>query len=406
MANVVRLGPEYMPQSSIGRPIANADIYVGLPDTDPEIVGNQKTLSVLQEDGTIVAVAQPISTGAGGVPMYGGDPVTLLVDGNYSLKVLSSLGAQIYYVPSIPMTDSSIKGADIASASPLVIGTDGNYFDVTGVTGFAAMTVAADKQFTLQFDGILTMTHHATNLDLPGEANITTAAGDVATFQSTGANTVQCISYTRANGTAVAGFASSAEIITGTEVAKVIAPDQLRASEATAAEIITGTAVKLITVDQLAASYKSVPVGAVFIWATGTVPAGYLECDGSSLDRTTYANLFAVLGVIYGNADGTHFNLPDYRGRFLRGWAHGQTTDPDKATRTDRGDTQGGDYVGTKQADELKSHLHNVVSGPSAGGTTRNTAGANDAGTDKNTALTGGNETRPININVMFIIKY
>jgi hypothetical protein len=65
------------------------------------------------------------------------------------------------------------------------------------------MTVAADRQFTLQFDGALTMTHHATNLDLPGEANITTAAGDVAVFQSTGANTVQCISYTKADGTAV-----------------------------------------------------------------------------------------------------------------------------------------------------------------------------------------------------------
>jgi hypothetical protein len=65
------------------------------------------------------------------------------------------------------------------------------------------MTVAADRQFTLQFDGALTMTHHATNLDLPGEANITTAAGDVAVFQSTGANTVQCISYVKADGTPV-----------------------------------------------------------------------------------------------------------------------------------------------------------------------------------------------------------
>ena len=96
------------------------------------------------------------------------------------------------------------KGGDLTSASPLVIDTDGDYFDVTGTTNFAAMTVAADRQFTLQFDGVLTMTHHATNLDLPGEANITTAAGDVATFQSTGSNTVQCISYVKADGTAVA----------------------------------------------------------------------------------------------------------------------------------------------------------------------------------------------------------
>jgi hypothetical protein len=95
------------------------------------------------------------------------------------------------------------KGGDLTSASPLVIDVDGDYFDVTGTTNFAAMTVAADRQFTLQFDGVLTMTHHATNLDLPGEANITTAAGDVGVFQSTGSNTVQCVSYTRADGTAV-----------------------------------------------------------------------------------------------------------------------------------------------------------------------------------------------------------
>ena len=100
------------------------------------------------------------------------------------------------------------KGTDIASATPTVP-TDGDYFDVTGTTGFAAMTVAANRHFFLQFDGALTMTHHATNLDLPGEADITTAAGDVAEFFSTGANTVQCVNYTRADGMAVGAPASA-----------------------------------------------------------------------------------------------------------------------------------------------------------------------------------------------------
>jgi len=101
------------------------------------------------------------------------------------------------------------KGGDIASASPTVIDTDGDYFDVTGTTSFAAFTVAADRQFTLQFDGVLTMTHHATNIDLPGAANITTAAGDVAIFQSTAANQVQCICYTRASGEPIVGAATA-----------------------------------------------------------------------------------------------------------------------------------------------------------------------------------------------------
>jgi hypothetical protein len=91
------------------------------------------------------------------------------------------------------------KGADIASASPLVLGTDGNYFDVTGTTGFSAITVAAGTLFMLQFDAALTLTHGA-SLDLPGEANITTAAGDRLIGFAEAANTVQVLSYFRADG--------------------------------------------------------------------------------------------------------------------------------------------------------------------------------------------------------------
>ncbi len=100
------------------------------------------------------------------------------------------------------------KGADIASASPLVMTGTGNYHDVTGTTGFAAMTVAAGRLFVLQFDGALTLTHHATNLNLPGGANITTATGDHGVFYATGVNTVHCVQYTKADGTAVVAAAS------------------------------------------------------------------------------------------------------------------------------------------------------------------------------------------------------
>ena len=93
-------------------------------------------------------------------------------------------------------------GGDITSASPLVIDTDGDSFDVSGTTNFAALTVAADRHFFTQFDAILTMTHGG-SLVLPGAANITTAAGDVAEWISTAANTVRCVNYTKANGTAV-----------------------------------------------------------------------------------------------------------------------------------------------------------------------------------------------------------
>jgi microcystin-dependent protein len=172
---------------------------------------------------------------------------------------------------------------------------------------------------------------------------------------------------------------------------------------------------------------ESTAVGSIIAWPASSVPAGYLECDGSSLLRATYAALFAIISDDYGAADGTHFTLPDYRGRFLRGWAHGQTTDPDKATRTDRGDGTGGDVVGSKQADEQEAHTHgaqtpaiNVTTDiySSGGGTEDyiNTATSGILGSSTTLvtatqaahthASVGGNETRPININVLYCIKY
>ena len=94
---------------------------------------------------------------------------------------------------SIASTLKMTKGGDISSASPLVIDTDGNYFDVTGTTNFAAMTVEEGNFFMLQFDGALTVTD-GSSIVLPGNANITTAAGDVWTCYATAANTVVVIS--------------------------------------------------------------------------------------------------------------------------------------------------------------------------------------------------------------------
>jgi hypothetical protein len=92
------------------------------------------------------------------------------------------------------------KGGDIASASPTVIDTDGDYFILTGTTGFSVMTVAADRHFFLEFAAVLTMTHGAGTLDLPSGANITTAAGDVGAFVSTASNVVTCVGYSKASG--------------------------------------------------------------------------------------------------------------------------------------------------------------------------------------------------------------
>ena len=63
----------------------------------------------------------------------------------------------------------------------------------------------------------------------------------------------------------------------------------------------------------------SLPVGIILeypITSSYAVPDGYRLCDGSAISRTTYSELFALIGTKYGLGDGsTTFNLPDYRGR-------------------------------------------------------------------------------------------
>lgn len=158
----------------------------------------------------------------------------------------------------------------------------------------------------------------------------------------------------------------------------------------------------------------TMPIGSVIAWTTGTAPTGTLECDGSAVSRTTYAALYAVVGTIYGTGDGsTTFNLPDYRGEFLRGYAHGSTNDPDRASRTNAGGGGTGDNIGTKQDSTYTSHTHAGTSG-SLGFFLRDTSGPNyEVGTPNTnaeegaaTAASGGNETRPRNVYVMFCIVY
>ena len=86
----------------------------------------------------------------------------------------------------------TIKGSDIASATNITIGTSGNTFDVTGTTTiehFDNANWAVGSVVSLHFDGAVTLTNNAggltgaqANILLSGDANFTTATGDILTF--------------------------------------------------------------------------------------------------------------------------------------------------------------------------------------------------------------------------------
>lgn len=104
-----------------------------------------------------------------------------------------------------------VQGSNIASASTTDIGAaTGQAVNVTGTTTITAFdTVAAGILRHVTFTGALLLTYNASSLILPTAADITTAAGDAAVFQSLGSGDWKCLLYQRADGTPLAGTAAA-----------------------------------------------------------------------------------------------------------------------------------------------------------------------------------------------------
>ena len=167
----------YVPDPLKGRPLFSGQIFVGEPDLDPEVIINQKQLNIVQEDGTIVAVNQPFTLSAGGVPMYNGSTVRLDVDGNYSLKILDRLGAQAYYI------DNVYEGEPVTVASlPALVDTQ-LINDLSQAYEFATLEgdseSAVSSATTLPVGKVITVKERATGAD--GGAKWTVALTNTVT---------------------------------------------------------------------------------------------------------------------------------------------------------------------------------------------------------------------------------
>lgn len=143
--------------------------------------------------------------------------------------------------------------------------------------------------------------------------------------------------------------------------------------------------------------FHSVPVGTILPFAGASIPAGWIECAGQAVSRTTYPDLFGSIGTTYGAGDGsTTFNLPDLRGEFLRGWDNGRGVDPGRA----HGSAQGG---------AVESHSHDINAAAGAYSDVlafmNQTGGAGQSVSGRRTYATGGTETRPRNVAVRFCIR-
>jgi microcystin-dependent protein len=228
-------------------------------------------------------------------------------------------------------------------------------------------------------------------------------------------------------------LAPAAFLVTAT-VVRADVPNTFKDGDTLSAQKLNDDFAALDTRIKALETSPAVPSGTIIAFGGEVAPDGWLPCDGTQLDGTNakYAALYAAIGTAYGgNTTSQTFNLPDLRGKFLRGWDHGAGADPDAAMRTAvNGGGHTGDHVGTAQAGELASHTHSVsdpghahtytngfqndgqvVTGHIQGGSNTSftvwagTFGTVSAKTGITLSSIGGAETRPVNVAVNYIIK-
>ncbi len=160
----------------------------------------------------------------------------------------------------------------------------------------------------------------------------------------------------------------------------------------------------------------STPIGFVSASAANYIPAGWLECNGTLLSRTLFADLFAIIGTTYGAGDGANtFALPDYRGEFLRGHDNGRGVDSSRSFGSTQGDAIR-NITGTVRVTAFTNGTGLVSSSgaftTSAVGNSAHSGGGGCANSYATYTLNASNvvptaaENRPRNMSVKYLIKY
>ena len=129
-----------------------------------------------------------------------------------------------------------------------------------------------------------------------------------------------------------------------------------------------------------------VDTGSILPWPTSSAPSGYLNCDGSAVSRSTYADLFAVISTIYGSGDGsTTFNVPDLSANFPIGKSNTKNIASTGGANTTN--ITGVNAANTTiDTNTMASHSHNTA----LSGSDRNASGGSQSPT---TSAVGANNT-------------
>ena len=216
--------------------------------------------------------------------------------------------------------------------------------------------------------------------------------------------------------------------IASSESVKAFVEDQTQLADQTghANDILTTNG----TVTSWTALPSGLPPGLIAAFGTGVAPLGWLLCDGQAYSRSTYSDLWDIIGITWGPGDGeSTFNVPELKGAVLRG----------TGTSDLNGNYAGPNTVGASQTPQNLSHTHPVSgttdststehthsyshSGPGSGAyhdnvgyPTNTLVGATTGGMSTNSSHThtfnatsnsdGGAEVRMYSRGVQYMIKY
>ena len=108
---------------------------------------------------------------------------------------------------------------------------------------------------------------------------------------------------------------------------------------------------------------EGIPTATIVPWSSASVPSGFLECNGAAVSRTTYADLFAIVGTTYGAGDGSStFNVPDLQDNVAVGKSNNKSlaSTGGANTVTSTGNVGGSTANATLTTSQLASHQHNL----------------------------------------------
>lgn len=166
-----------------------------------------------------------------------------------------------------------------------------------------------------------------------------------------------------------------------------------------------------------------VPIGCIVMFPSLTIPLGWIECNGQVLSKTTYPELWEIIGYTYGGSLDS-FRVPDLRGLFVRGLDKKRTDEAQNLYDINKVDPTAGRNVGSLQEDTFRSHLHHIqqvstesctrydffagvgFGGPVVNAPTDGRDVIEQRGGGMNTDLQGSSETRPKNMALVYCIKW